>query len=175
LFYVNSLILKPGKEITDLKQLKQKRNDYFVAIGNADELIGMKSEIDFHYIHGAIELIDLDSDQILLDVDAWDLVDQLWGYLLDVMEQVVKTGEGETLFPDQPVKLSIQSISKDWVLYRLQANDKVEAVLPKKAFLEALLDGAEMFFQTMTECFKEQCDYQYELNQIHTLRGILNQ
>lgn len=158
--------------INDLDLLRKNRDDYFVAIGNTNELIKMKNEIDFYYINGAIELIYI--NQVLLDINLWDLVNQLWAYILNVIEQVVKLGEGETFFPDQPIKIQIKSISKDLVLYRLQANEKVEMLLPKKAFFEVLLDGAEMFFKTMKECFKEQCNYEYELNQMNVLRKILN-
>lgn len=171
MFYVNTLICRPGKIIDDLDLLKKKRDDYFVEISNISELMKMKDEIHFSYIDGAIEIMY--DHQVLLDIIFWDLVDQLWSYILHVMEQVIKYGEGETLFPDQPIKLSMQSIAKDWVFYRLQAKEKVEMLLPKKEFFAALLEGAETFFQTMKECFPEQCNFDYELHQVNALRKVL--
>ncbi|MFS0919875.1 hypothetical protein [Brevibacillus sp. 179-C 1.1 NHS] len=170
LFYVNTLINKPDREISDLSLLKSNVDDYFVQITNTNEVLDLESLLDFDYLNGAITLKYY--EQVLLDVTLWDLVDQLWAYFLNVIESLLNTGEGETYFPDQPVKLHLKSISEDLVLYKLEANVQIKAVLPKNEFIETMLEGAYVFFRNMEECFNGRCNYQYELEKIETLRGI---
>jgi hypothetical protein len=112
----------------------------------------------------------------LLDVTLWDLVDQLWVYILNVLESLLRTGKGETYFPDQPVKLQINSISEDLVLYEIEANDHIKVVLPKRELVEALLRGEPMtFFKVWRSVSKRsvimnmKCFYLPSV--IHTLTG----
>ncbi|AIQ11373.1 hypothetical protein [Paenibacillus durus] len=168
MFYVNTLISRPDRKISDLSLLKSNTQDYFVQINNTHEVLNLENLLDFDYLNGAITLEYC--EQTLLDVTLWDLVDQLWGYILNVIESLLNTGEGESYFPDQPVKLYLKSISGDLVLYEIEANDHIKVVLPKKELIETLLDGADEFFKNMETYFKGKCNYQYEINKIATLR-----
>ncbi|WP_269774509.1 hypothetical protein [Bacillus siamensis] len=56
----------------------------------------MKSQLDTNYLSGAIILKY--SEQELLDATMWDLVDQLWAYFLNLIEETIETGESETFF-----------------------------------------------------------------------------
>jgi hypothetical protein len=137
LFYVNTFICRPDKKINDLSFLKNIES-YFVPITDTRELL------DFEYLSGAI--LFKYGEQILLDVTLWDLVDQLWAYILNVLESLLRTGKGETYFPDQPIKLQINSISEDLALYEIETNDHIKVVLPKRELVEALLQGGLMTF-----------------------------
>nr|WP_232697566.1 hypothetical protein [Brevibacillus daliensis] len=172
MFYVNTLIGRPDRKINDLSILKSNVEDYFVHINNTSEVIDLENLLDFDYLNGAITLTYC--EQTLLDVTLWDLIDQLWAYILNVIESFLTTGEGNTYFPDQPVKLHIKSISGDLVLYQIDADDQIKAVLPKNEFIETLLEGANVFFRNMEECFRGKCNYQYEIEKIETLRKTLN-
>ncbi|WP_163113869.1 hypothetical protein [Bacillus velezensis] len=167
MFYIQSLILNPNKKIKDLSVLKKNVNDYFVPLNNIEELKNLKSQLDPHYLSGAIILKY--GEQDLLDVTMWDLVDQLWAYFLNLIEETIETGESETYFPDQPLLLKMKSISNDMLLFEIDEKQKV--LLPKLDFFETLLKNAKSFFETINFVLGESCDYEYELNKIDELQA----
>ncbi|MDN4526131.1 hypothetical protein [Fictibacillus fluitans] len=171
MFYINTLLNRPEKEINDLNTIKSNIEEYFVQVKDEKQLLSIGNSLDFDYLNGAIILKHL--DEFLLNVDCWDLVDQLWAYILNVTESLISTGEGETYFPDQPVKLKLKSISKDLVLYVLEADYRTKVVLPKKDLIDILLSGAADFFHAMEKTFKGKCNYQYEIQKISSLRDTL--
>ncbi|ARJ73936.1 hypothetical protein ABEX89_14690 [Bacillus velezensis] len=166
MFYIQSLILKPNKKIKDLSDLKKNVDDYFVPLNNTGELKNMKSQLDPNYLSGAIILKY--GEQELLDVTMWDLIDQLWAYFLNLIEEAIETGKSETYFPDQPLLLKMKSISNDMLLFEIDQKQKV--LLPKLDFFETLLKNAKGFFETMISFLEENCDYDYELNKIDELQ-----
>ncbi|MGP3780147.1 hypothetical protein ACTWKC_01920 [Bacillus sp. 4A_MP3] len=103
----------------------------------------------------------------MLDATMWDLVDQLWAYFLNLIEETIETGESETYFPDQPLLLKMKSISNDMLLFEIDEKQKV--LLPKLDFFKTLLKNAKGFFETMISFLEENCDYDYELNKIDEL------
>ncbi|WIG47513.1 hypothetical protein QPL78_02930 [Bacillus halotolerans] len=166
MFYIQSLILRPNKKINDLLILKNNIDDYFVPLSNIEGLKNMKSQLDPYYLSGAIILKY--GEQDLLDVTMWDLVDQLWAYFLNLIEEAIETGKSETYFPDQPLLLKMKSISNDMLLFEIDQKQKV--LLPKLVFLKLLLKNAKSFFETMNFVLEETCDYEYELNKINELQ-----
>ncbi|MGQ8923979.1 hypothetical protein ACUUYQ_19385 [Bacillus halotolerans] len=166
MFYIQSLILRPNKKINDLSILKNNIDDYFVPLSNIEGLKNIKSQLDSYYLSGAIILKY--GEQDLLDVTMWDLVDQLWAYFLNLIEEAIETGESETYFPDQPLLLKMKSISNDMLLFQIGQQQKV--LLPKLDFFESLLKNARSFFETMNFVLEENCDYEYELNKIDELQ-----
>ena len=61
---------------------------------------------DEYHIDGAIDLVI--NGKRLLGFEDWDLVDQLWAYLIDGLFSVFESGKPfQTFFPDQPLKLQI--------------------------------------------------------------------
>ncbi|GFN34146.1 hypothetical protein [Paenibacillus xylaniclasticus] len=169
MFYVDTLISRPDRKINDLSIIESNVEEYFVQIKNTREILNLENLLDFEYLNGAITLKYF--EQSLLDITLWDLVDQLWAYILNVIENLLNTGEGETYFPDQPVKLRLKAISGDKVLYEIKANDYYKVALPKNELIETLLDGADEFFKSMEAYFKGKCNYQYEINKIASLRN----
>ncbi|MFD2698983.1 hypothetical protein ACFSVM_00745 [Paenibacillus shunpengii] len=105
MFHVNTFISRPDRKINDLSLLESNIEEYFVQIKNAPEILNLEDLLDFKYLNGAITLKYF--QESLLDVTLWDLVDQLWAYILNVIENLMNLGEGETYFPDQPVKLRL--------------------------------------------------------------------
>ncbi|TDU13621.1 hypothetical protein [Bacillus subtilis] len=166
MFYIESLILRPNKKINDLSILKNNIDDYFVPLSNIEGLKNIKPQLDSYYLSGAIILKY--GEQDLLDVTMWDLVDQLWAYFLNLIEEAIETGKSETYFPDQPLLLKMKSISNDMLLFEIDQKQKV--LLPKLDFFESLLKNAKSFFETMNLFLEENCDYEYELNKIDELQ-----
>ncbi|NMO95001.1 hypothetical protein HII30_04250 [Paenibacillus lemnae] len=170
MFYVNTFISRPDRKINDLSLLESNIEEYFVQIKDVREILNLKDSLDFDYLNGAITLKYF--EQSLLDVSLWDLVDQLWSYILNAIEELLNTGEAETYFPDQPVKIRLKSVSKDTVLYEIEANDHFKISIPKNELIETLLDGANEFFKSMEGYFGEKCNYQYEIDKIVSLRKL---
>ncbi|WP_083484882.1 hypothetical protein [Paenibacillus ihumii] len=121
-------------------------------------MLNLENSLDFDYLNGAITLKYF--EQTLLDATLWDLVDQLWAYILNVLDDMLNTGYGETYFPDQPVKLSLKSLSGNTVLFELESNNHLKVALPQNELIETLLNGADEFFQCMETYFKGKCNYQ---------------
>jgi hypothetical protein len=122
----------------------------FVPIGEA-----VSAPQDREYIYGAVELSV--NGITVLDQQLWDLVDQLWAYITNVMEEFSCTGRGSTYFPDQPISLSLQRAG------RRKVTISVEAVnLPRRSatthiheLFEALCRQGEAFFSKMSELIPE--------------------
>lgn len=58
------------------------------------------------YIEGAIEL-SIDNTGII-GKEAWDYVDQLWSYIVDMATRLRCGQSASSYFPDQPLKLTFQ-------------------------------------------------------------------
>lgn len=170
LFYINTFVSIPNRKVNNLSLLQSNFEEYFVQIKNAHAILNLEDSLDFDYLNGVIILKYF--EQTLLDTTLWDVVDQLWAYILNVLDDMLITGYGETYFPDQPVKLCLKSISENTILYEIESNEYLKVVLPKNELIETLLDGADEFFKCMETYFKGRCNYLYEINKIASLRTL---
>lgn len=171
LFKIQSYINKPDKLITDLQEIILNPQNYFINVENTIELLEVTKQLDFNYLNGVIYLEYI--GQPLMDYSLWDLVDQLWEYILNVIEDFLKTSKGSTYFPDQPLKLEIIEISNEILLFQLDEGNMVKCILPKKEFLNSILEGAEKFYLNMHKAFSKHCDYSIEMRKIDYLRKLL--
>lgn len=97
------------------------------------------------YIEGAIEL-KINGTQIL-DTSLWDLVDQLWAYIADMLTALAELGEASTYFPDQPIQLTFKRIGRTVVRVACVVNGNVRsAVVDEVALTRALRDAGLAFF-----------------------------
>lgn len=173
MFIVKSYIKIPHKIINDLKKIKINPWAYFIDIDNEKEIMKIKSQFDFDYLEGAIYIVY--NDQIIMDYEMWDLVDTLWVYFLILIKDVIEKDKAEIYFPDQAVQIKMQA-NKDFIIFALiiSNNEVRQWSLPRNLFLEALLDGAQYFFEKMILIFKEnQEDYSDELKKIKSLKKKL--
>jgi hypothetical protein len=85
----------------------------------------------------------------------------MWHSLLNLVECVLKKGKGVAPFPDQQSEIIVNKINNDLIMYLLVANKKYKTTLPKYEFLNALLDGAELFFQALINYYPN-CKYGLE-------------
>ena len=79
---INSYILKPGHEVVPLKTY-----DDFINVKDSEKLLEIEDNLDDFYLDGAIEIKY--KEQLLLDLDDWDLIDQLWSYILNLIAMKV--------------------------------------------------------------------------------------
>lgn len=171
MFQIRSFLKHPQSNITDLGDVVKFPEKYFVEITDLLTLRRLGKELDFLYLDGAISMKY--NDEELMGFRLWDLVDQLWAYLLNIIQEYIQEGKGKTYFPDQPVELMLQQVSDQLLMFSVNGSKSIEKVLPKDELLLALLDGAEQFFTCMSVTFNSNCDYSNELQEIKKLRGII--
>lgn len=124
-----------------------KNNDSFVKVNSNTEI---ELITDPFYIEGAI-LIRNNSQEIM-GFKQWDLVDHLWSYLIDAIDDLI-CGKQETsfLFPDQPLKmtLSTKKMNKNRLLIMIGEN---KYIVEKGEFFGELLSAASKFYEYLVQC-----------------------
>lgn len=162
-----SYIKKPERKIRDLKD--PKLHEYFISIENVEELIAIKNKLDSDYLDGYISIIY--NNKTIMGPTEWDLIDQLWAYILNMIEEVLINKHAETMFPDQPLKFSFTLFESE-VLVRLGHQ---KYMLPKDALFNSLLNNAYAFFHLYQVLFDHDHKLvEYELNKIEELKKSLD-
>jgi len=114
-----------------------------------DELVPLEElkspVLDEEYIEGAIEL-SVDHKPILTRELA-DLVDQLWSYLLEGLEEVLAGRELTTSYPDMPVEIVLRPEGKQVTIRVDRKKGIAEATLPIDDLRKAMVPAARQFFQ----------------------------
>lgn len=116
-----------------------------------DEFRGRIEDPD--YIDGAIEIVV--DGSVVLTSELWDLVDQLWVYLLDALEEHIRTGNrAQRFFPDQPssfvfCKGRLPSTLRITVDYGSEAVPLQSGEAPIAEVVKSLLWGGGRFFTAM--------------------------
>lgn len=165
MFIIKSYIHYPNRPIYDLKKAKENSSYYFIDINNAEEILRIKKDLDLDYIEGVLHLTY--NNQVIIDFTYYDLIDQLWAYFLNMIEEFLQNNVSEMSFPDQPLPMSISNISDNYILFSINF---IQWKLPKYEFFNALLMGAKDFFEKMIlliEEEKESC--LFELGRIRKL------
>lgn len=115
--------------------------DGLVSIDLADRYAG-----DPDYVHGAIELEI--GGVILLDRSMWDLIDQLWAYWVMAIEQALFAPGAEFHFPDQPIRVALDSRNDPWEITVSYRDPRTErdvirsACAPRHELITQLLPAA---------------------------------
>lgn len=169
LFICKSYLTNPEVIISALDDINNKWEDYFIEITQKDKITHMVGRFDLDYLAGAIYLKY--GDDVIFDFKLWDYVDQLWAYIINLVEDFILKGNAETFFPDQPVKMVLKVMSDDYVLFILESSTKNTWTVPKQQFLSTLLDSSEYFFDKLTENLGLDDNYYCnELNKIKELK-----
>ena len=122
---------------------------------------------DHRHIDGTIELTV--NSTSLFGQDHWDLIDQLWIYIINGIESAIAGREYIASFPDSPVKLSFKLSTS--------SPDKIEMTVGKQSIIHntqelvnALLDGAEDCLKEIGRIIANANFYQREIQKIHQIR-----
>ncbi len=99
---------------------------------------------DEFYINGAI--ICRINNQKLFNETHWDLVDQLWAYILQGLESLQSDTDFSIYFPDQPLQLSFCLLNPK-VVEVILGNKQFR--FERTIFFRTLALGAENFFLRM--------------------------
>lgn len=169
LFICKSYLNIPETIISNLDEINDKWENYFIEISQKDKILQLSNKFDIDYLSGAIYLKY--EDDVILDFRLWDYIDQLWAYILNLIEDFILKGSSETFFPDQPVKIIFKSMSYDYMIVVIESKNYCTYVVPRQQFLNTLLDSSEYFFYNITESLKlDNSHYSFEIGKIKELR-----
>lgn len=120
--------------------------DTLIRVGNVFCTMQQVSprQLDSNYIEGAI-VWQVDGVEILGE-SHWDLVDQLWVYIISGIEKVLALEEYSTFFPDQPLSLAFRPLPSGLVEVKVGSE---RHVLNTDVFCVSLTEGAGKFFTQM--------------------------
>jgi len=102
---------------------------------------------DHDYVEGSL-CIEVDGVPFLT-ADYWDDVNWLWPFVVKASRDCEATGHGETMFPDQPIKFSVDRLGNSGRLrLSLTATGLSEtAVASASEYYEALAGAGLRFFE----------------------------
>lgn len=108
---------------------------------------------DMDYVEGAI--VCRIGGQDLLSTEHWDLVDQLWAYLVDGLTKICAGDEFDGFFPDQPLKLRLKLLSEYCV--EVTIGDDIKR-FDRSLLVTTLATGAQQFFNEMNRLAPDSAD-----------------
>ncbi|MCH1939858.1 hypothetical protein [Holdemania massiliensis] len=161
--------IKKEKVITSLKAANENCEEYFVKCEDENCLQYIE---DFDYIEGAIVIYN--DEEVLLSFQYWDIVDQLWSYILEAFNHIANGSKNEKiLFPDQPVEMYFDIISDDFLLVSIKKN---KYQIYRKEFFDAMLENAKSFFGILKKCDNEQIilESKKNLKKIDEIKNLIN-
>lgn len=121
--------------------------------------------VDLDYIEGSIEMSA--NGVVVLDRRFVDCIDDLWAYMLEGVAAITLGRDFETYFPDQPIKIKFNNVGSNKISISTCVPKKreIKAVVNFDEFLDALLKGAEEFFNILSVCVGSE-NYKSELKMI---------
>lgn len=149
---------------TFLGSIKNNQAEQFTPI---EEFRGILS--DPKHINGAIELSI--NGKALITKKQWDLVDQLWIYLLHGLQSVLDGKEYRTYFPDNPIDIVMIHLPSS--ILKIQVDD-ISISLDIKILGGVILSGANHCFNQLRRILGDPDIYLSEMHLIEELKERLN-
>lgn len=166
---IKTFIKRPNVIIENLNDITMHPEKYFISMDDKIELKKYSNSMDVDYLEGAITIEY--NNRFIMGYDLWDLVDQLWNYFINLVEDVKHNDCGVFYFPDQPIKVELKSVSTDSLLFTIDEGRIATESLPKQEFINALLNGAENFFSKLSFYFGDHINAQHELDEIQRIKS----
>jgi len=167
---IQSYLKHPKRLIKNFEKVKKDPFYYFIEINNSIEIFNIKKDLDLYYIEGVIHLTY--NNQVIMDFTYYDLIDHLWAYFLNMIEEFLQTRKSSMSFPDQPLPMSMENISDNEILFSI---NYIQWKLPKNEFFSALLSGAKDFFEKMILLLEEDKDsHLFQLQKVKKLELKIN-
>jgi hypothetical protein len=117
-------------------------SDNFIAMEN---YTGSFNDID--YIEGAIILSV--NNVLVSSLETWDYVDQLWGYIINGLDEIASGQNFFTYFPDQPIGLAFEIVGKEMIKVSTDYDGGKTSVISKNIFISVLSTKGREFFKKM--------------------------
>lgn len=125
---------------------------------------------DDFYIEGVVEL--LVDDHPILRRDSVDLVDQLWCYLVQGLEQLLSGQDFSVFYPDMPLEIRMQLKGTRVFITADNPGQLDRATVELEDLRQAMLPAAETFFRRIRELTSEHDKlYAKYLDRIARLRA----
>jgi len=173
MFNCKSYIRKPEKLIEDLDDAVSFPNKYFINISDLNENKYLKKSLDLDYLDGAIYLTYY--SEVIIGFREWDLVDQLWAYVINLIEEFLGNKQSSTYLPDQFIKLEMKEITSKELLFVVESNNEFKKfLLPTNQFVNMLIKSAKHFFEQISNFYSNDMLYSFELDKIKKLENIFN-
>jgi|GEM_PF-777089 len=102
---------------------------------------------DKDYVTGAIELTVCGKK--LISLKMWDLVDQLWAYLVNGLAALDRGDPFEIYFPDQPIFIKMVPKSSGKVEFSIAAHEKRSVEVDSRLFVQEMAYAATLFFEEL--------------------------
>jgi len=125
-----------------------KIDDKFILVDDYDGALP-----DEFYVEGAIRLEI--AGQVILCEKHWDLVDQLWCYIVEGLGHLALGEVCDIGFPDQPLRFIVEPIS-DYCVEVIIGDESYR--VDRQSFFGAMLEGAEKFFVAMKRLSPDASD-----------------
>ena len=119
-----------------------KVNEKFIPIQDYDGDLP-----DPDYIEGAIELTV--NGVVLIDKSMWDLVDQLWAYIINGLIDVNEGKEFKTSFPDQPIELTFTHLYNDIIKLSVNCDNETSVTIDKTSLFNSVFEHLEDVFNVL--------------------------
>lgn len=148
--HINTFLLNHGNKI---KKLDEFDDSKFISIRDEFALENYFKDKRFSemYIEGYVDFVY--DEQIIFSWKNWDLIDQLWVYLVNSTREAVLKGEASFSFPDQPLLVKLSYLKgRSFLLFIGQK----KYLLPSDAFITYLLPEAEFFFDTFLKYIPDE-------------------
>ena len=155
---------------TYLGSISATRGNSLVALDDFDGAID-----DPIHINGAIELVI--AGKRLITLEMWDLVDQLWSYILTGLEAALEGRRHCCYFPDQPIKLTIRPLQfRKYIEISVTADAATcVASMATRTLVLVLSDEAKHCFQVLSRILGKPNYYVSQLAAIDRLRAHASQ
>ncbi|MEE8603411.1 hypothetical protein [Euzebya tangerina] len=102
------------------------------------------------HVRGVVEL--LIDGQPVMDRAWWDDLDWLWPFFVTAVDKLLTTGEGEILYPSQPIQLRLGRIGGDRVLVSTVAGEDTRRATCRREDLVAEVQRAgEVYWSWVME------------------------
>ena len=123
---------------------------------------------DADYVDGSIELRI--GDTTLLTRETWDLVDQLWDYLIQIADKALGGQEASTYFPDQPLAVKLRPT---WHGRGIEVEvEQQRASVARDELVRALQQAGATFFERMIDLLPaNEAWYRHALARLRALHA----
>jgi hypothetical protein len=164
---INTFLLAHDRKIENLIEYDPSK---FISIKDEPGIKNYFSNSKFSemYISGYIDFVY--TDQVIFSWQQWDLIDQLWVYILNGIREAVVSKEASFTFPDQPLSVKISDLGNGSILFVI---DNKKHVLPYDVLLNCLLPEAAFFFETIMKYTSSETYIDVKENLIPQCRALL--
>lgn len=155
--YLENYLLKKGIIIRDWSEAN-KENFHALNKMSDDELTEYLKQDSF-YIEGAICIWSY--GRSVLTLSHYDLIDQLWNYLIQALEKIILKKEKSAffMFPDQPLKVEFTQQKRR---FTLKIDGGKEYVLSAESITYFLEEGRQFFTRLAAASSTHNSDYEIE-------------